>query len=98
MQLEPGTVATPFEHRPYGAELALCQRYYEVASWIVTTDGASALYQNIGAWKVTKRATPTVTTSSATGGTFAAVGDFGFRQDTNPSGFSGCSVVGSSEL
>lgn len=28
VQLEPGTVATPFEHRPYGVELALCQRYY----------------------------------------------------------------------
>lgn len=27
VQLEPGTVATPFEHRPIGAELALCQRY-----------------------------------------------------------------------
>ena len=29
VQLEPGSVATPFEHRPIGAELALCQRYYE---------------------------------------------------------------------
>lgn len=28
VQLEVGTVATPFEHRPYGQELALCQRYY----------------------------------------------------------------------
>ena len=28
VQLEVGTVATPFEHRPYGVELALCQRYY----------------------------------------------------------------------
>jgi hypothetical protein len=27
VQLEKGTVATPFEFRPYGAELALCQRY-----------------------------------------------------------------------
>lgn len=27
IQLEPGSVATPFEARPYGTELALCQRY-----------------------------------------------------------------------
>lgn len=27
VQLEFGITATPFEHRPYGAELALCQRY-----------------------------------------------------------------------
>lgn len=30
VQLEDGTVATPFEQRPYGLELSLCQRYYEV--------------------------------------------------------------------
>ena len=29
-QLEPGPVATPFEHRPIGVELALCQRYYQL--------------------------------------------------------------------
>lgn len=29
-QMEIGKVATPFEHRSYGEELALCQRYYEV--------------------------------------------------------------------
>lgn len=29
VQLEPGPVATPFEHRPYGTEFALCQRYYQ---------------------------------------------------------------------
>ena len=29
IQLELGTVATSFEHRPIGTELALCQRYYQ---------------------------------------------------------------------
>ena len=29
VQLEVGTVATPFEHRSYGEELALCHRYYQ---------------------------------------------------------------------
>jgi len=28
IQLEKGSTATPFEYRPYGTELALCQRYY----------------------------------------------------------------------
>ena len=28
LQLETGSVATPFEHRSYGDELARCQRYY----------------------------------------------------------------------
>ena len=28
VQLEEGTAATPFEHRPIGVELSLCQRYY----------------------------------------------------------------------
>jgi hypothetical protein len=29
LQVELGKVATPFEHRSYGEELALCQRYYQ---------------------------------------------------------------------
>lgn len=31
-QLEPGAVATPFERRPLGVEVSLCQRYFEVLS------------------------------------------------------------------
>ena len=30
MQMEVGSVATPFEHRSYGEELQLCQRYFEI--------------------------------------------------------------------
>lgn len=43
VQLEPGTVATPFERRSYGQELALCQRYFS-KSFPVDTAPA----QNIG--------------------------------------------------
>ena len=30
VQLEAGSVATPFEHRQYGQELYLCKRYFEI--------------------------------------------------------------------
>ena len=33
VQLELGKVATPFEHRGYGEELALCQRYFQRLEW-----------------------------------------------------------------
>lgn len=34
VQLEFGSIATPFEHRPIGLELALCRRYYQTIEWI----------------------------------------------------------------
>jgi hypothetical protein len=42
VQLEVGKVATPFEHRSYGEELALCQRYY--TKWTIPTQWTG--YQN----------------------------------------------------
>lgn len=44
VQLEKGTVATPFEHRPYGIELALCQRYF------LQSGGAGAYQAIFGAF------------------------------------------------
>ena len=43
VQIEPGPVATLFEHRPIGTELALCQRYYQrgSASIIGWSNGAN---------------------------------------------------------
>jgi hypothetical protein len=43
IQLEPGTVATPFERRSYGQELALCQRYFEPISKYERYAGASSI-------------------------------------------------------
>jgi hypothetical protein len=36
VQLEAGTVATPFERRDYGRELMMCQRYYQGQSEIIS--------------------------------------------------------------
>ena len=43
VQLEAGTVATPFERIDYGRELMMCQRYYEKSYPIATVPGASSI-------------------------------------------------------
>jgi len=60
VQLEAGSVATPFERRLYGQELALCQRYYyKTTGHIYGTQGSVGY----ALWylKTSMRATPTVT-------------------------------------
>ena len=47
VQFEVGSVATDFEHRSYGEELALCQRYYE-GVWYWVQGWASAANQWVG--------------------------------------------------
>lgn len=41
VQLEAGEVATPFEHRLYGQELSLCQRYYSKSYAVGTVPGTA---------------------------------------------------------
>jgi hypothetical protein len=79
VQLEPGTAATPFERRPNGQELALCQRYYEIVRLIVATSVAPTAPLATGYWKVTKRAIPALswTFDSGTGATYAVLGHGG---------------------
>jgi hypothetical protein len=68
VQMEQGTVATPFERRQYGAELALCQRYYERLSggFLQAAGIGGATVTANWLFKVSKRATPTVTGYSGT--------------------------------
>ena len=64
VQLEKGSIRTEFEVRPYGLELALCQRYYETLpgrSMIFAcpaTGGYSHTF--LFPFKVTKRAVPSM--------------------------------------
>jgi hypothetical protein len=84
VQLELGSVATDFEHRSYGEELALCQRYYNT-SGIVLSNGTPYRYHNQINLPVEMRASPSITTAavdSGSGGTIVATWD---RENNNSS-------------
>ena len=61
VQLEKGSTATSFDYRPYGTELALCQRYFSAlgagaSGYIYTSTAADIAVQ----FPVTMRSTPSV--------------------------------------
>jgi hypothetical protein len=68
VQLEKGSTATSFDYRPYGTELLLCQRYYQVGNIACYgfSSGSTKLIST--QYLVQTRAVPTVTvtTRSAT--------------------------------
>jgi len=67
VQLEPGSVATPFEQRPYGMELALCQRYLPAykssASVDFVSSGGLAESTSSGGFPIAHIVTPRVSPS-----------------------------------
>ena len=88
VQLEVGTTSTSFDYRPYGTELALCQRYYETGITGAGSRSSDNYGVYAGVFKVTKRANPTVT-YVATG---AAGGLGGYYLGPNTDGFVGYST------
>jgi hypothetical protein len=91
VQLEVGSVATPFERRPYGTELSLCQRYYYKAQITGAGSffGTGVAYSTTSAnvfipFPVPLRTRPTALSTSGTAGDYRV-----FRQGTNVT----CSAV-----
>lgn len=83
VQLEKGSTATSFDYRPYGTELALCQRYYyktegssaagsriTQAGYAVSTTGARV--SNV--FPVPMRTTPSALEQSGTAGQYSITG------------------------
>ena len=84
VQLEAGSVATEFERRPYGMELALCQRYYEKSYNIGTVPGSAVVHGMVymsdsdpvtgdksihATFRVQKRASPSIIYYDSAGNT-----------------------------
>jgi hypothetical protein len=75
VQLEAGSVATPFEQIDYGRELIMCQRYCEGFGLsgsgadkdlcMGAGNGSGGNFQAFFPWKVQKRAAPTVSLAAA---------------------------------
>jgi hypothetical protein len=72
VQLEVGSVATPFERRPFGTELSLCQRYYWKMTAATNQNFGSGYIENsnlaftVSAFPVEMRTAPTALEQSGT--------------------------------
>jgi hypothetical protein len=91
VQLEKGSTATSFDYRPYGAELQLCQRYYQIirsnAAYqfytLVTYESSSTAWGPIPL-KVSMRSQPTTLVSGSFTVSYGTQGTY--INDTNQTG------------
>ena len=81
IQLELGSQATAFEHRSYGEELALCQRYYldAYSSYAVSVDIEDASFPSVQ-FPVEMRSSPSTTVYAANDGTADRMSRYGGNQ------------------
>ena len=109
VQLEAGSVATPFERRHYGQELALCQRYYQKSYDYDTAPGTNTIVGSVTArgdsntamtnsplgtrFVVTMRTVPTLVTYSRSG-TSGRISNLGSTLSTESSVVTPTSIGG----
>lgn len=98
VQLEKGGFATAFDYRPYGTELALCQRYFEITGSLFGVGRFPNSY-----WKAEKRAAPTLTIITTGIGTpavanFSGATTSGFYQSASSTTDTNATITGSAEL
>ena len=95
VQLEKGSNATSFDYRPYGTELQLCQRYYQILGkgingsppyqmfGVLTFEGSTSAFGTV-ALKASMRTQATVTYSGSFTASYGTLGTL--INDTNQSG------------
>jgi len=103
VQFEQGTIATPFEHRPYGTEFLLCQRYTVVLKGYCLAAQGYGLYEDVntiyyiipGFNKQCMRDTITLTMVGVQGTDWAVQSSAGVNQTGFTMSFDGNIIVGS---
>jgi hypothetical protein len=76
VQLEKGSTATSFDYRPYGTELALCQRYYYrlgTSNYISAFNATTSRADGSLFFPVTMRAAPTALEQTGTAGDYRVI-------------------------
>jgi len=107
VQLEKGSVATPFEFRSFASELALCERYYQKSYYMadgpgaVTTNDEEVWHASVtGAqyyrfqYRSRMRTAPTLTVYSTATGTANRIRDWSATSDITPSSTFGWESAG----
>ena len=96
VQIEEGSVATPFEQRPIGLELSLCKRYYETIGALFNITNVTLKFQT------EKRVIPTTIITSSYGQESATISQVGVTMNeimlTATNGSVGVSLKVSAEL
>jgi hypothetical protein len=100
VQLEPGPVATPFEQRPIGTELALCKRY---AQWVpfnqqFWSDAGAVTHESTMTWPVEMRINPNAATIAADPNTAQAVANNAFNVIARLTPYGGSAVLASATV